>query len=117
MPGPRNAFERKIDDQLRKLKAGAIYEGARIPYNIEGLWYHPDWVLPNGNIIEAKGFLDKETKRKMVAVKKCNPNLKIFFVFYDAHKKISGTKETHADWAIRNGFGWSHEVVLEEWTK
>lgn len=117
MAGPRNAFERRIDDQLKRLKAGAIYEGARIPYSIDGLYYQPDWVLKNGNIIEGKGFLDRDSKRKMLAVKKCHPELKIFFVFYDAYKKISGTKETHASWAERNGFPWSHEVVLEEWIK
>ena len=116
MAGPRNPFERRVEAEFQRLKAGAKYESLRIPYSIHAE-YTPDWVLPNGNIIEGKGFLDKDSKRKMVAVKKCNPDLKIFFVFYDAHKKISGTKQTHADWAIKNGFGWSHELPLEEWIK
>lgn len=116
MAGPRNPFERSIDAQLRRYKAGAEYERSRIPYHIDA-FYIPDWVLKNGIIIEAKGFIDRETKRKMIAVKRCNPQLDIRFIFYDAHKKISGTKQTHADWAEKNGFPWSHEVVPEDWTK
>lgn len=116
MAGPRNAFERRIDDQLKRLGAGAKYEALKIPYNIDYI-YNPDWVLPNGIILEGKGRIDPETKRKMVAVKRCNPDLDIRFVLYDAYRKISGTKQTTSEWCERNGFLWSHELVPEEWIK
>ena len=114
MAGPRNAFERRVDAEFKRLGAGARYESLQIPYNIDYV-YNPDWILPNGTVVEGKGRLTPDEKRKMIAVKRCNPHLKIVFVFYDAHKKISGTKQTHAGWAEKNGFGWSHELPLEEW--
>jgi hypothetical protein len=79
--------------------------------------YTPDFILDNGIIIEAKGLLDSDSKRKMIVVKKTYPDLDIRFVFWNAKKKIPPTKQTHGEWATKNGFIWSEGEVPEEWLK
>ena len=32
-----------------------------------------------------------------------------------ADKRIPGTKQTHAEWADRNGFPWAESTAPEEW--
>jgi hypothetical protein len=90
------------------------YETLELPYILNGN-YHPDFILSNGVIIEVKGVLDRESKRKMLAVKKQHPDRDIRFLFQEANKKVPGTKQTHAMWADRNGFPWCEGTVPEEW--
>lgn len=114
MAGPRNAFERRLNEQLKRSNVKFTYEKTRLPYQIDA-WYLPDWVLENGIVLEAKGYIDRETKRKMTSVKKCYPDLDIRFILYDAYKKISGTKQLHWEWCEKNGFPWAHETIPESW--
>jgi hypothetical protein len=94
------------------------YETVKVPYLLEGT-YNPDFVLDNGSgiIIEAKGLLDRDSKRKMVAVKKQHPELDIRFVFMQADKKIPGSKQTHGQWATKNGYLWAEGSIPQEWLK
>lgn len=85
-------------------------------YTLEGN-YSPDFVLDNGIIIEGKGLLDREAKRKMIAVKRAHPDLDIRFVFQNADKKVPGTKQTHGEWAARNGFPYADGEIPEDWLK
>jgi predicted nuclease of restriction endonuclease-like RecB superfamily len=106
----RNKFEKKIERQLKKAKVSFKYESERIPYVIAG-HYIPDFVLvtPRGKIlIETKGYFRPEAKRKMVAVKKLNPQLDIRLVFYT--RKASDIK-----WATKHGFLYGIEDIPEEW--
>lgn len=79
--------------------------------------YHPDFILGNGVIIEAKGVLDQETRTKMVAVKQQHPELDIRFVFMDASNKLTRAKKslTYGKWADRNGFPWADGRIPDEW--
>lgn len=112
----RNAFERGLGAQLKRAGVSFKYESLKLPYSIEANYY-PDFVLDNGIIIEAKGILDRETKRKMSSVKRCHPTLDIRFVFYDAYKPIEGAKMSHGDWADKHGFPWAHKEIPVEWLK
>ncbi len=112
----RNPFERGLAAQIKKHGVSFEYETLKIPYSLH-CQYIPDFILSNGVILEGKGRLDTESKRKMIAVKKQHPELDIRFVFYDAHRKISGTKQTHAQWAEKNGFLWCDREIPEEWLK
>lgn len=110
MPKPRNKFEVKLDLQLKRSKVRYKYESRKIPYIFSG-HYIPDWDVqtPLGPIIiEGKGYLRPEDKRKLVAVKKCNPHLDIRIVFYAFNKK-------YIDWAIRNGFRYAVGNIPKEW--
>lgn len=88
------------------------YEGLKIPYVIAG-HYTPDFVIatPTGRLyIETKGYLRPEDKRKLIAVKKCNPNMDLRIVFYE-HKPRS------VKWAEKNHFKYAIGNIPEEWLK
>lgn len=112
----KSGFERTVDANLRSRKVKYTYETLKLPYTLNGV-YHPDFILDGGVIVECKGVLDRDSKRKMVAVSKQHPNCDIRFLFMDANKKVPGTKQTHAQWADRNGFPWAEKVIPEDWLK
>lgn len=111
----KSGFERTIVANLKSRGVNFTYEELTLPYTLHGE-YHPDFVLKDsGIIVEAKGLLDRDSKRKMVAVKKQYPDLDIRFLFMYPDKKVPGSKQTHAEWATKNGFKWAGEVIPEEW--
>lgn len=110
----KSGFERTLDIQLKLSGIKYSYETMQLPYTLHGV-YHPDFILDNGIIIEAKGLLDRESKRKMVAVKEAYPELDIRFIFVSINKKCKGTKQTHGEWARRNGFPFAENKIPQEW--
>lgn len=112
--GYRSGFERTLANDLKMDKVLFTYESERIPYILHST-YSPDFVLPSGIIVEAKGVLSVEDKRKMVAVKQQHPHLDIRFVFMKADNKIPRTKQTHGEWATKNGFIWADGTIPKEW--
>lgn len=103
----RNKFEQSVWDQLKRAKIKFVYEGAKVPYKIEANYY-PDFVFPTGMMIETKGYLRPEDKRKMVSVKKTNPHLDIRIVFQKA-------TPAYIRWAERNGFPWAEKKIPKDW--
>ena len=97
------------------------YETTTVEYQHKPQHYTPDFDIYNGTEkihIEYKGKLDYETRKKLLAVKKCNPESQIFIVFEKASNKIrKGSKTTYGLWAENNSFPWSEGTVLEEWIK
>ena len=79
--------------------------------------YLPDFHLINGVFLEVKGRLTSEDRRKMKAVKLCNPELDIRFVFQAPYNKIyKGSKTTYAKWAEKHGFPWcSYQTIPIDW--
>lgn len=112
----KSAFERTLAQQMTTAGVSFEYESLKLPYTIKHE-YRPDFVLANGIIIEAKGYFRPNDAAKMRAVKYHHPELDIRFVFMDAHKKISGQKQTHAQWCDRHGFPWASGKIPEEWLK
>lgn len=111
----KSGFERTLAAQLAASGVDWKYEDREVPYVLKGT-YHPDFrLVVNDVLIEAKGLLDQASKRKMIAVKEQHPELDIRFVFMDADKKVPGTKQTHGQWATRNGFVWANREIPKEW--
>ena len=80
--------------------------------------YTPDFVLPNGIIIESKGRFVASDRRKHIEIKKQHPKLDIRFVFYNSKNKISkGAKSTYQDWCNKNKFLYHDRLVPLEWLK
>jgi hypothetical protein len=90
------------------------YEPMRIPYEIKSK-YIPDFVLPNGIIIEAKGRLLAKDARKHRAVKKKHPNLDIRFVFMSLATKVENSRFTHQEWANKYGFSYYEKIIPKAW--
>lgn len=112
--GLKSGFERGIVANLNSRGVKFTYEELTLPYVLHGN-YHPDFKLENGIVVEAKGFLDRDSKRKMIAIRKQYPDLDIRFLFQEAAKKVPGTRQTHAQWAERNGYLWAEGEIPEEW--
>jgi len=111
----KSGFERQIAANLAMRKVKFSYEELRLPYTLHGT-YSPDFVIASsGIIVEAKGFLDRDSKRKMIAVKQQHPDLDIRFLFQQADKKMQGSKKTHGEWATKNGFKFAEGEIPDEW--
>jgi hypothetical protein len=112
----RSGLEKKVASLLQSLKVPYEYEDCKLAYVLQ-CNYIPDFHLPNGVFLEVKGRLTSEDRRKMIAVKKSNPDLDIRFVFQAPFNKIyKGSKTTYAKWAEKNGFLWtSYTTIPIEW--
>ena len=115
----RSKFEESIwKDATKTKKKKLTYEpkDPRISYLIP-YWYLPDFVLPNGIIIEAKGWLRPRDRTKMRKVKEHNPDLDIRFVFQNPNGKITKAKTSmkYWEWAEQLGFKWASTTIPEEW--
>ncbi len=112
----RSKFEAQLYGLARAHKKSLDFEpkSAIIPYSIN-YRYQPDFVLPNGILVEAKGQLDVADRRKMVAVKAARPDLDIRFVFQSARSKLSRYGKTYGEWATSAGFPWAEGSIPLEW--
>ncbi len=113
--GFRSTYEYNINKNIQsnKLLAGRVgYESLSLPY-VTTHQYKPDFILPNGAIIEAKGYFTGADRSKMLQVQKAHPDLKIYFMFSKAHQKLSkSSKTTYASWCDRHGFEWVEGVEV-----
>lgn len=106
------------------------YEQRRIYYVVprRRASYTPDFVLPNGIIIETKGLFDAEDRQKHILIKQQHPDLDIRFVFSRSAttltkviKIVEGQKvrrenpTTYASWCQTHGFQFTDKVPPLEW--
>lgn len=103
----RSGFERKIRANLEKAKVDYKYESMVIPYTVpESVHkYTPDFTLPNGVIVEAKGYpFSAKDRKKMLFVKEQHPekDIRILFERDLCIRKDSKTK--YSMWAKKHGY-------------
>lgn len=116
-PNFRSKFEEDVYVAAKRNRKSLKHEPFFIEYVMRGS-YLPDYVLPNGIIIEAKGYLDAGCCKKMRAVKRTNPNLDIRFVFQNANgKRNKRAKLKNWEWAERHGFPWAEGTIPLDWWK
>ena len=111
----RSKLEERVAELLDALKISYEYESTKVPYIIQH-HYCPDFVLPNNVYLETKGYWDPEDRRKILAVKKDNPDLDLRMVFQAPYNTISKkSKTTYAMWCERHDIPWSsfHNIPLE----
>jgi hypothetical protein len=113
----KSKFEEDVYNQVLKNGLSVEYETTKIPYTVTSN-YLPDFILPNGIIVECKGYFDIRAQVKMRSVKKNNPDLDIRFVFMNSRNKIrKGSKLTYADWCDRYGFPYADGIIPVAWFK
>ena len=86
----RSGLEEHLANQLEQLGVNFEYETLVVNYDRPAKThrYYPDFILPNGIIIEAKGrFLTKD-RQKHLLVKAQNPELDIRFVFSNPNQLL-----------------------------
>lgn len=115
--GYRSGLEEKVAAQLESLSVSYKYEDFKISYQVnEVRTYTPDFELPNGIIIETKGWFVAAHRKKHLLIQKQHPDLDIRFVFSNSKNKINkNSKTSYADWCEKNGFLYADKLVPQEW--
>lgn len=119
-PAFRSGLETKTAAALEALGIPVAFETFKLPYTIPETrhYYTPDFLLPNGIIIETKGIFDTADRNKHILIHQEWPELDIRFVFYRASTPLyKGSPTTYADWADQHGFRYANRAIPEAWLK
>jgi hypothetical protein len=115
----RSGLEERIAKQLEDLKVKFNYETLTILYTKpeESGRYTPDFILPNGIIIEGKGqFVTSDRKKHKIIKNQFGNKYDIRFVFSNSKSKIgTKSKTTYADWCTRYGFKYADKEIPRSW--
>lgn len=118
MKGFRSGLEDKVAEQLKSLGIPVLFEKHKLSY-VKPMTRHrytPDFVLPNGIVIETKGYFKGEDRKKHRLVKEQYPDLDLRFVFSRGATKISKTsKTTYAKWCNDQGFPFADGLIPLSW--
>lgn len=117
--GYRSGLEDRISEQLKEMGIDFSYETLKLKYEVsDQKTYTPDFLLPNGIIVESKGRFVAADRKKHLLVKQQHPKLDIRFVFSNSKTKLNkGSKTTYADWCDKNGFLYADKLIPEHWTR
>lgn len=116
----RSGLEARIAGDLEDNGIEYEFENLRIKYVKPQKYatYTPDFVLPNGIIIEAKGRFLTADRQKHLLIKAQFPEHDIRFVFSNPASKIGkGSKTSYADWCEKKGYLYSQELIPLSWIK
>jgi len=129
LAGMKSILEVEIAAQMDTKKIKWTYEPDKFEYHLCPNWkksckvktskYIPDFKIGPNTYVEVKGKMTLDTRKKMEAVKRCHPKLKIYMVFGAANNKISSRPNAtrYFEWAEKAGFPWSNKEVKREWLK
>jgi hypothetical protein len=114
--GYRSQFERDVATDLCGRGVEFRYEDETLLYEIPCA-YVPDFTLASGIIVETKGYLSPEDRRKLLELKRSHPARDIRLLFQRATNRLGrGPRSlTYAQWAQRHGFQWAEGLVPQSW--
>lgn len=104
--------------QLLQAGLDVDYESEKIAYlkPARNAKYTPDFILPNGIIIETKGRFVVDDRQKHLIIKEQYPDLEVRFVFSNSRNRISKSSRTsYAMWCAKHGFTYADKFIPEEW--
>jgi len=115
--GYRSGLEERVSKELSEAGVKYEYETQKIKYRVEeDRTYTPDFILPNGIIVETKGRFTIADRKKHLLIQKQRPELDIRFVFQTSRAKLyKGSKSTYAQWCEKHGFLYADKSIPEEW--
>ena len=115
----RSMYEKDIADQLDKEGIEYEYERETIIYiqPAQTRKYNPDFFLPNGIIIEAKGKWTIEDRKKMVNVIEQNPDLDIRMLFQHDNKLNKNAKQRYSTWCDKRNIVYAVGKIPAAWLK
>ena len=114
--GWRSGLEERVAKELSESGIKYEYESMKIKYDVsETRTYTPDFILPNGVIVETKGrFVAADRKKHLLIQKQFDYDIR--FVFQNARAKLfKGAKSTYSQWCDKHGFLWAQGSIPEEW--
>ena len=108
----RSKSEEYVCQLLNNLNIPILYEDIKIAYRwIEDKTYTPDFILPNGIILEVKGRFVLEDRKKHLFIRKQHPDNDIRFIFDNPNKKLyKRGKMTYAGWCEKHKFLYCKKV-------
>ena len=118
--GFRSGLEEQVGEQLEEAGIEVDYESTKIKYTepAKERTYTPDFVLPNGIVIETKGRFVTADRKKHLWIKEQHPDVDIRFVFQNPNARIyKGAKSRYSDWCEKNNFKYAKGVIPDEWIK
>jgi len=115
--GYKSGLEHTVLMSLKNRKCNAKYECLKIEWEeLNYRTYTPDFLLPNGILIETKGRFTSEDRKKHLQISKQHPTLDIRFVFTNSKAKIrKGSKTTYGMWCNKYGFLYADKDVPQDW--
>jgi hypothetical protein len=116
----RSGFEKKVATKLTEKKIKFGYESLRLPYLVPPTprTYTPDFTLPNGIIVEAKGKFDRDSRKKMALIIEQYPDKDIRMLFMRNNPINKGSKTTYTDWCEERGIKYHVSLngeIPDEW--
>jgi|TARA_R100000458_G_scaffold54690_1_gene58020 hypothetical protein len=111
----RSKLESDVANLLEGLGVSYEYESEKLSYTISH-HYTPDFILPNYTYLEVKGYWDSTDRRKVLAVKRDNPDIDLRMVFQSPYNTISKkSKTTYAKWCEKHDIPWTsyHNIPLD----
>ena len=113
--GFRSGFEQQVSLQLEKAGVEYEYETMRIKFTPKERMYKPDFILPNGVILEAKGRFTGADRSKHDLIRKQHPELDIRFVFMVNNTLSKVSKTTYTDWCDKRDIPWCIVNIPKDW--
>jgi hypothetical protein len=120
--GFRSGLEEKIAEQLVENEVDYEYEKLVLQFLQPEVLrtYTPDFAMIKHDgtplIVETKGRLTLEDRKKMKWVKEQYPDLDIRLLFCNSRAKISkGAKSSYGDWCNKLGYPYADKVIPKEW--
>ena len=116
----RSGLEQKVSDQLEAKNVKFMYEEWSIPYVVPASnhKYTPDYILPNGIIVETKGLWEIDDRKKMLLIKEAYPELDIRMVFSSSRTKLyKGSPTSYGEFCEKHGIAFADKLIPTEWLK
>lgn len=116
----RSGYERKIRKCLEQKEVDYTYESMVIEYTVPESKhkYVPDFILPNGVIVEGKGYWDAASRQKMARVIEQHPELDIRILFQRNNAINKKSKTHYSDWCSKRRIKFAispQGLIPEEW--
>lgn len=107
--GFRSGLEMKAAAQLHAAGIPVAYETHTVEYIVPATpkKYKVDFRLPNGTLIETKGYFDSADRTKHKHIKAQHPDLPLVIVFSNPNNRLGKkSKTTYAQWCDTHGIKW-----------
>lgn len=114
----RSRFEARVAASLEAHGVVYEYETFKVEYEVPArrAKYLPDFRLPNGIIVEAKGRFEAKDRARHLWIKAQHPHLDIRFCFQNASNRLyKGSPTSYADWCGKYGFTYCEKEIPITW--
>jgi hypothetical protein len=114
--GIKYDYEKESFEYFTKVRGG-ICEDCDGTHTIQRHWYTPDFFLPNGLLIEAKGHFTASNRATLKAVRDSHDSIDLRLLFQSDNKISRNSGTRCSEWCEQHGFDYAIRTIPEEWYK